>query len=129
MKGEPRDLVFAWTRAFAAADLEAVLALYAQDATFIGTSSAGFTQSPADIRAYFQRVLKDRTPGRADVVDCIVQEHGDTAIVTLLDHIVWSDAYLPIESKGRATFVLQRRAERWLIVSFHRSEVPAPAGR
>lgn len=124
MESQPRQLVDAWMRAFIAADLDAILELHAPGATFTGTSSATFTDAPADIRAYFHRVLRERQPERAEVIDCRVQDFGELAVVTVSDFIAWRDTASPRESRGRASFVLRRAAEGWRIVSFHRSEVP-----
>lgn len=123
-EADVRAILARWTQAFTEADLEGVLGLYAPDATFIGTSSAGFTLAPEQVRAYFVRALRDRTPMRAEILDSAVQVFDSTAVVTALDRIEWSDSRRPQVSMGRVTFVLRRDQGAWRIVSFHRSEVP-----
>lgn len=119
-----RSLLARWLQAFVDADVEAMLGLYAADATFTGTSTAGFTRAPEQVRAYFVRVLRERTPRRAEILDSATQVFEGSAVVTALDRIEWSDPGLPQVSMGRVTFVLQHGPQGWRIASFHRSEVP-----
>lgn len=118
---EARQLIDAWIRAFVTSDLEAILGLYAPNATFTGTSSQRYTRDPGDVRAYFERVLCAAKPAAAEVLECEIQNLGDVAIATALDNIAWEDGR---KSKGRVTFVLRRMSDTWRIESFHRSEVP-----
>ena len=124
MNQEARLAVEEWMKAFVEADVDRIVGLHAPGATFTGTSSAKFTCSSADIRAYFVRVLRDRTPASAEVLDCWSQDLGNVAVVTVLDRIAWRDSHSPQELRGRGTFVLQKQSGRWQIVSFHRSEAP-----
>lgn len=66
----PRDLVEEWMRLFLAADVDAIVGLYAPGATFTGTTTARFTTPSEDIRSYFVRVLHDRRPASGVVLDC-----------------------------------------------------------
>jgi ketosteroid isomerase-like protein len=111
-------------RAFVQSDVDAIVALYAPDATFTGTSSAKYSVCPEYVRAYFIRVLKERAPAKAEVLDHVVQDLGDVAIATVMDRIEWHGGCGPQVSLGRVTFVLRNLHGAWQIVSFHRSEVP-----
>ena len=124
MPDPARQVIQDWMRFFVESDVEAIVGLHAPSATFTGTSSRRFTTATEDIRAYFARVLRDRKPARADVLECCIQDFGEVAVATLLDHIRWADTASPRESMGRVTFVLRQRPEGWRIESFHRSEVP-----
>lgn len=123
----PRDEILKtvadWQDAFVRADLEAILSLYADNATFIGTSSSRFHTASKDLRDYFSRAMLERTPSTAQFLECAVQELGPVAVMTALDRISWSDGAGTV-SLGRVTFVLQRLEPGWRIVSFHRSEIP-----
>ena len=60
MAGSEEDahqVVEKWAAAFNASDVDAIVALYAPDAMFLGTGSRTVVLETADIRQYFERAL------------------------------------------------------------------------
>lgn len=114
-----------WDAAFAASDIETVLALFAPSAIFIGTLSPGATTRPADLRDYFELALRGRARAARTEDPRIRAIGADAAIVTgtsitgELKDGAW------IEGRGRLTLVFERHPEGWRIVHFHRSAMPA----
>lgn len=98
--------------------------MYTPDAVFLGTSSPRMLATTKEIRAYFVRAIRDRSPRSADILELQLQDYGSMVIATALDRIEWSDSQESSISMGRVTFVLGRFDQGWRIVSFHRSEVP-----
>jgi hypothetical protein len=47
----------AWTKAFAASDVDGIVKLYAPDALFLGTASKTVVVKPEGIRSYFENAL------------------------------------------------------------------------
>jgi len=122
---DARAIMDRWCQAFGAADVDGVLGLYAPNAAFLGTSSPRVVCTPDQVQAYFLRAMRERTPKCAQVLELHQQDLGEVAVITALDRIEWSDTAGPTVSMGRVTAVLQCIAGSWLIVHFHRSEVPA----
>ncbi|MDP2165474.1 SgcJ/EcaC family oxidoreductase [Hydrogenophaga sp.] len=121
---EARALMDQWCKAFVAADVEGVLSLYASDAVFLGTSSPRMVSTSQQVRTYFVGAMHERKPQSAQVLELQHQDFGNMAVITALDRIEWSAAAGPAVSMGRVTVLLQRVADAWQIVNFHRSEVP-----
>jgi uncharacterized protein (TIGR02246 family) len=113
-------VVDVWARALAISDVDTIVALYAPDATFIGTSSREIVDDRAGIRAYFEAAV--RSIGRCEVaiMGAQVTAIDDcTGVVVALDRIAGT-----VQLSGRLTFVVARRGDAWKIVSFHRSAMP-----
>lgn len=117
-------LVEQWMTAFAASDVDAIVATFSPDATFIGTVSDSVINANAGIRAYFELALLGRV--RAASFDLqSLQFAGDTVAIASglnstgeLSHGIWKHAL------GRLTIVAQKREDEWKIVHFHRSACP-----
>lgn len=112
-----------WRAAYAAADVDAMVALYAPDAASFGTGSRTLVTDPDALRAYFRFGLVDRQARSAEFGPHEVRVLSDDAVVvTGLDTL--HAATEPTTMHGRVTFVVARGADGWRIVHFHRSVVP-----
>lgn len=107
--------------AFDAGDLDALGALIADDYTHVHGMGL-YDKSRAQ---YLQR-MSGRTPGRYETRrgDLIVQDLGDTAIVTGPWHgKLWPDNGDPREVEAIATGVWRRTADSWELVHFQMTKV------
>ena len=119
------QVVDAWTTAFANSDIEAMAALYAPDALFMGTGSRTVVTRPEGVRAYFEKGFLTDRPRAARVYDTSVAVLSDTSVVvTGLDTISNTRDGKVISRNGRVTFVVAKRGSEWKIVHFHRSAAP-----
>jgi len=128
MAGPEEDalqVVEKWAAAFRASDVDAIVALYAPDALFLGTGSRTVVLETAGIRQYFERALLTDRPRGAVLESRSVMALSDGAVViTGLDVTTAIRDGKTISSPRRVTFVLARRGAEWKIVHFHRSGVP-----
>lgn len=108
--------------AFAAGDQAGVVALFAPDAQFWGTSSRELVTTTDGIRAYFS-VLQGPTQGPVAFEPNILMLSDEVAVVTS----VWQYTRADGAQRGpfRNTVVLANRGQGWQIVQFHNSPVPA----
>jgi uncharacterized protein (TIGR02246 family) len=117
--------IHAWMNAVNRNDLDAIVAAFANDASFFGTTSQTLVSSRDGIREYFDTVLKRYAPLSVELGSVIVSELSlDSAIVTGYDQ--WSITIdgKPAEGTGRLSLAVALREGRWQIVSFHRSAMP-----
>jgi uncharacterized protein (TIGR02246 family) len=122
---EALKVVERWAAAFNASDVDAIVALYAPDALFLGTGSRTVVQKPEEIRQYFERALLTDRPRGARLENRSVMAVGDDSVViTGLDTTTAVRNGKTITNPGRVTFVIARRGAEWKIVHFHRSSVP-----
>lgn len=118
-----------WAAAFRASDVDAIVALYAPDATFLGTGSRTVVLKTAEIRDYFERaLLTDRPRGAVLESRSVTVLSDDAVVITGPDTTTAVRDGKTISAPGRVTFVIARRgtgsAAAWKIVHFHRSGVP-----
>lgn len=114
-----------WTEAFAASDVDAILALHAPDALFMGTGSKTVVTDLAGMRAYFEDALLTRRPRAAPIRSQHVAVLSEEAVlVTGLNDSTGVLDGKPFSNPGRVTFVIARRGPDWRIVHFHRSAMP-----
>jgi uncharacterized protein (TIGR02246 family) len=128
-RAEPRDdalrVVARWAAAFTASDVDAITALYAADATFLGTGSRTVVTTTAGIRSYFERGLLNNRPRSATLDEHVAVALSDTEVlVTGLDTVTSVRDGERISARGRVTFLLAKRGDDWRIVHFHRSALP-----
>jgi uncharacterized protein (TIGR02246 family) len=128
----PRDdalaVVDRWAAAFAASDVDAIVALHAPEATFVGTSSTSVLTGHDAIRGYFERaLLVDRPRGAALGERAVTVVSPREVVVTGLDTTTRVRAGERIDTPGRVTFVVAKQGREWRIVHFHRSALPATA--
>jgi uncharacterized protein (TIGR02246 family) len=122
---EALEVVEKWSAAFTASDVDAITALYAPDATFLGTGSQAVVTAPEDIRSYFERALRSNRPRSATLGAHHVAVLSDTAVlVTGVDTVTGVRGGNPVSAQGRVTFVVAKRGNVWRIVHFHRSAMP-----
>ena len=122
---EALQVIEKWAAAFNASDVDAIVALYAPDAMFLGTGSRTVVLKTEQIRQYFERALLTDRPRGAVLESRSVMALSDGAVViTGLDVTTAVRDGKPIRSPGRVTFVVARRGAEWKIVHFHRSGVP-----
>jgi uncharacterized protein (TIGR02246 family) len=114
-----------WSKAFAASDVDAIVALYSSDALFMGTGSKAVVTEPAAIRKYFEDAILTRRPRAAPIGSSEVMVLSDNAVVVagLNDSMGVMDGQ-PFSNPGRVTFVIAKRGAEWKIVHFHRSAMP-----
>lgn len=125
---EALNVVGKWAAAFNASDVDAIVALYAPDAMFLGTGSRSVVLKTDEIRQYFERALLTDRPRGAVLDSRSVMTLSDGAVVvTGLDATTATRDGKTISSPGRVTFVVARRGAEWKIVHFHRSAIPGRA--
>jgi uncharacterized protein (TIGR02246 family) len=122
---EALTVVAKWAAAFNASDVDAIVALYAPDALFLGTGSRTVVRNPAEIRQYFERaLLTDRPRGAVLESHSAITLADGAVVITGLDRTTAVRDGKTLTSPGRVTFVVARRETEWKIVHFHRSAVP-----
>lgn len=128
MAGPEEDamaVVGKWAAAFNASDVDAILALYAPDALFLGTGSRTVVTAPAGIRQYFeQALLTDRPRGAKLESHSTMVVNDGSVVITGLDVTTATRDGKTITNPGRVTFIVAKRGNEWKIVHFHRSSVP-----
>jgi uncharacterized protein (TIGR02246 family) len=115
----------AWIDAVNRHDLEAIVAIFAPDASFFGTSTQTLVSSSEGIREYFDVVLKNYAPLRAALGSVTVSELSpDSAVITGYDNWQVTLNGKSVEGIGRLSVVVALRDDHWRIISFHRSAMP-----
>lgn len=115
-----------WIDAFNRKSTQDIVALYAPDAVFFGTSSPVLRDTSALVRDYFKDL-----PGLGDATISLgehrVQVFGNTAIST--GYYVRSSVQngQKVSNPARFTFVYAKRGGQWVIVTHHSSALPEPA--
>lgn len=112
-----------WIDAFNRKSLADILALYAPDAVFFGTTSPVLRDTPELVRGYFTGL-----PVQADAVISMgehrVQVFGSVAINTGYYTRTAMQDGREVKNPARFTFVYQKRGGQWLIVNHHSSAFP-----
>lgn len=112
-----------WVDAFNRKDAPAIVALYAKDAVFFGTSSPVLRDSPELVQDYFKSL-----PTLGDAVitvgDQRVQVHGKLAIHTGFYTRSSVQEGRMVQNPARFTFVYEDRRGQWVIVNHHSSALP-----
>jgi uncharacterized protein (TIGR02246 family) len=118
-------VVETWAAAFTASDVDTIVATYADDALFMGTSSKSLVKDRAGIRKYFEAALLSNRPRGASLTDVASMALADGAVlVTGLDTVTGVRDGATYTNPGRVTFVVARRGDDWKIAHFHRSAMP-----
>jgi uncharacterized protein (TIGR02246 family) len=114
-----------WATAFDESNVDAIVALYAPDASFFGTGSKELVTQPEAIRSYFEAALQKDKPRGAKLLEHSVRVVSDhLVIVTGLDRVSGTKDGSVYTRDGRVSFVLEKRGAAWQIIHFHRSAVP-----
>lgn len=120
------QVVERWATAFSESDVDAIVSLYAPDASFFGTGSQTLVTTPEQIRAYFEAgLLKDKPRGATLREPTVRVVSDDVVIVTGLDRVSGTKDGSVYYRDGRVSFVIERRGGQWQIVHFHRSALPS----
>jgi uncharacterized protein (TIGR02246 family) len=115
-----------WATAFDQSNVDAIVNLYAPDASFFGTGSKALVTTPEQIRSYFEAALQRDKPRGAQLLEHSVKVLSDSVVVvTGLDRVSGTKEGKEYHSDGRVSFVIEKRGADWQIVHFHRSAVPA----
>lgn len=122
----PSTALQAWVEAFNSRDPGRIVALYAPDAAFWGTTAKTIATTPESVRAYFKGA-GERPWTRVTIDSQHARVYGDTAIIS--GAYTFSDVRDGVATNvrpSRFTFVFRRDSGRWLIVDHHSSRVPEP---
>jgi uncharacterized protein (TIGR02246 family) len=120
---EVRAATARWVDAFNRKNAQDIVALYAKDAVFFGTSSPVLRDSPELVQDYFKSL-----PTLGDAVitvgDQRVQVYGKVAVHT--GYYTRSSAVegRMVQNPARFTFVYEKRGGQWVIVNHHSSALP-----
>jgi uncharacterized protein (TIGR02246 family) len=115
-----------WIDAFNRKSSKDIVALYAPDAVFHGTSSPVLRDRPELVREYFKDLpnLGDST---ISVGEHRVQVFGRIAINSGFYTRIARQGGNEVRNPARFTFVYEKRDGQWLIVNHHSSALPQPA--
>lgn len=122
---DARELAERWSSAFTQADMNALMALFAPDAVFFGTSSKAIVAGTDGIRNYFENSLL----GSSRYVSVLTDIHvtalsDDVAIIAALNKITITDNNHSNDLMGRLSIAARKREGLWKIEHFHRSALP-----
>jgi uncharacterized protein (TIGR02246 family) len=115
----------AWIDAVNRHDLEAIVAIFAPDASFFGTTTQTLVRSSEGIRQYFDVVLQNYAPLKVALGLVDVSElSSDSAAITGYDKWQVTLNGESVEGVGRLSVAVALRDDHWYIISFHRSAMP-----
>jgi uncharacterized protein (TIGR02246 family) len=123
---QPAAALKAWVEAFNTRDPKQIVALYAPDAVFWGTTAKTIATTPAQVWDYFKDAGQ-RPFTRVSIDAQHERVYGNIAIVS--GAYTFSDVRDGVASNvrpARFTIVFRRDGDRWLIVDHHSSRVPEP---
>jgi uncharacterized protein (TIGR02246 family) len=112
-----------WVAAFNRKSSADIVALYAKDAVFFGTSSPVLRDTPELVKDYFKS-LPTLGDFSISVGEHRVQVFGDVAINTGFYTRSSTQNGKVVQNPARFTFVYQLRQGKWMIVEHHSSAVP-----
>ena len=122
---DARELAERWSSAFTQADMNALMALFAPNAVFFGTSSKAIVAGTAGIRNYFENSLLGSSRYVSVQTDIHVTALGDdVAIIAALNKITITDNNHSDDLMGRLSIAARKREGLWKIEHFHRSALP-----
>jgi uncharacterized protein (TIGR02246 family) len=112
-----------WIGAFNRKSTSDIVALYAKDAVFFGTTSPIIRDTPELVRDYFKSLA---TLGNSTIAmgEHRVQVFGDVAINTGFYTRTSVQDGKEVKNPARFTFVYQLRQGKWMIVEHHSSALP-----
>jgi len=124
-KEEALQVLERWSQAFGQSNVDAIVALYAPDALFMGTGSKTLVTRQEGIRSYFENALLQNKPRSAALSEYETRVLSDTwVLVTGLDATAGVRDGKPFSNPGRVTFIVAKQGSDWKIVHFHRSAIP-----
>lgn len=115
----------AWIDAVNHHELETIVAIFAPDASFFGTSTQTLVNASEGIKQYFDVVLKNYAPLKVALGTVTVSELSpDSAVITGYDKWQVTLNGESVETIGRLSVAVALRDDHWRIISFHRSAMP-----
>ncbi len=114
-----------WIGAFNRKSAQDIVALYAKDAVFFGTSSPVLRDKPELVWDYFKN-LAAQGDATISMGEHRVQVFGDVAINTGYYTRTAKQDGKVVQNPARFTFVYQLRQGKWMIVEHHSSALPEP---
>ena len=112
-----------WIAAFNRKSATDIVALYAKDAVFFGTSSPSLRDTPELVQDYFKSI-GNAGDSIISMGDHRVQVFGDVAINTGFYTRTSTQNGKVVQNPARFTFVYQLRQGKWMIVEHHSSVLP-----
>ena len=112
-----------WIAAFNRKSAADIVALYAKDAVFFGTTSPIIRDTPELVRDYFKNI-GDTGNSTISMGEHRVQVFGDVAINTGFYTRTTVQDGKEVKNPARFTFVYQLRQGKWMIVEHHSSVLP-----
>ncbi len=114
--------IHAWIDAVNRHDLEAIVAIFAPDASFFGTSTQTLVSSSEGIRQCFDVVFKNYAPLKVALGLVTISELSpDSAVITGYNKWQVTLNGESVEGMGRLSVAVALRDDYWHIISFHRS--------
>lgn len=115
--------------AFTAADVDAIVALFAPDALVWGTGMRELATTPAPVREYFSNInLRPNQLRALAAGPAAALELSDSAVLISgmwqLERIV--EGKPTLGAPMRISIAVVKRGDRWLIAQFHNSPRPSP---
>jgi uncharacterized protein (TIGR02246 family) len=122
---EASAVIDRWVTVFNANDVDAVVKLYAPDATLLGTISPILAEGPGPINAYFSSLRG--SGNKVAIGERRMMALGESAVLTtgFYEFTPIRDGK-PVSIPARFTFVVAKRGGDWLIVHHHSSQRPKP---
>jgi uncharacterized protein (TIGR02246 family) len=122
---DARELAERWSSAFTQGDVNALMALFAPDAVFFGTSSKTIVADTEGIRNYFESSLLGSKRYVSVLTDIHVTALSDNvAIIAALNKITSTENNHTEDLMGRLSIAARKREGLWKIEHFHRSALP-----
>ena len=122
---DARELAERWSSAFNQGDVNALMALFAPDAVFFGTSSKTIVADTEGIRNYFESSLLGSKRYVSVLTDIHVTALSDNvAIIAALNKITSTENNHTEDLMGRLSIAARKREGLWKIEHFHRSALP-----
>jgi uncharacterized protein (TIGR02246 family) len=112
-----------WITAFNRKNAKEIVALYAQDAVFFGTSSGVLRDKPDLVWDYFKGIA-DLGDATIETGEHRVQVFGNVAVNTGYYTRSSKQNGKVVQNPARFTFVYQLREGKWMIVTHHSSALP-----
>ena len=113
----------AWTAAYDTRDPQRIVAQYAADAVFWGTSSKTVRSTPEAVMEYFKDAGK-RPNARVEVVEQHIQVYGDVGINTGVYNFSDMRDGKRVPNPSRFSMVFHQRGGQWVLVQHHSSRLP-----
>ena len=120
---------FKWVHAVKELDVEGILYLYSEEATFLPTISPDFKQGKSGVRSYFKHFFKNASVCKK--IQDVVQPLSEEAYLQsgFYDFILDTKDGSLATIRARFTFVWKKEGDgMWRIIHHHSSTLPADDG-